>query len=709
MCPDLRTITVRHLLVVGTLAVVAAGPARSTAHAQTEARGRYGAEERTAPPLIKSAGTTRGQNARTNAGGLLWEDRYDASDFEQAFSVATLNDLTFVAGYVAKGFGRDFVVRAYRAATGTLAWQDRLDRGRDEFASGVVTAQGRVFVSGTASRRGTGYDWILRAYDAATGHLLWEDLFDLARRSDFSRGTALAASGDLVFLGGYGTNANDVGDFNTDYIVRAHDAATGALVWEDRLEGYSGAYSIALDDDRVFVGGWMDRPEAERAIVRAYDARSGTRLWEQLTDGAPFFLQTWTKSIRATDGRVFVAQVHRDTSPPFKLTPLLQAYDAATGARLWTEQFDTGAENEWLNELDVFGGRVFVVGTGGPGCVGTLSNCDAIVRSYDAIGGTLQWERQLDLSGADDEAHLVLAARGAVFVLSQAEATFDLPGCCAIGQWVVQAFDTSHGQLLWQSVEGELESGVYNMAVERGRLFIPGRAVDRATGAWDFIVRAYDVRGRQFEIEPAFSAPRRLVLTGASGKLSYEVTFEGTLTAAAHGLIPADEHAGAVSDDPLDNIYAALATGVGVTLHPLSVPAGTRHLRVALFDEDTDGADDLDLYVLDNAGNIIAASGGSTSSAELVDLSVPAAGDYIIAVHGYETDGPDASYTLFTWALGDPAAGNLTVTGPEPSNGPSGTVTLHWLGLTPGVRYFGAVSYAGGSGPIPPTLVSAGR
>ena len=698
----------KRLSTIVIVVAVALGTGTSIADAQTNSRGPRADENLVAPTPGKAVSPVDRRSERTNAGDLLWEDRYDAGTFEQAFSVATLDDLTFAAGFVANGSVRDFVVRAYHASTGALAWQDRVDWGRDEFASGVVTAPGRVFVSGNASRAGTGSDWLLRAYEADTGRLLWEQIFDYAGRSDISRGTALAAAGDLVILGGVGTNAQAVDGSNTDYIVRAHDASTGALVWQDRIAGFSGAYSMAQDGDRLFVGGWSYRPQVDRAIVRAYDVRSGALLWEQSTDGAPGFRQTWTKAIRARDGRVFVAQPHRNTSAPFKLTPLVQAYDGITGARLWTAQFDTGAENEWLNEIDVFGGRVFAVGYGGPGCSGTLSNCDAIVRSYDATAGTLLWERELDLSGTDDAAELVTAARGAVFVLSQADATYGIPNCCTVGRWVVQAFDLTHGRLLWQRLEGDLESGLYNMAVDRGRLFVPGRAVDRTTRAFDFIVRAYDVGGRQFGIETPFAAPHNLLLNGTSGSLSFDVTFDGTLTALGHGLIAANEHAGHVADDPANNLLTALRNGIGATIHFVSVPAGTRHLRVALFDEDTDGDDDdLDLLVVDPQGRIVATSGGRTA-AELVDVPVPAAGTYVVVVHGFETDGPDANYTLFTWTLGEPLEGNLTVSGPDPSTGPSGTVAVTWFGLTPGRRYLGAISYLAGGAEIGQTFVTAG-
>jgi hypothetical protein len=243
------------------------------------------------------------------------------------------------------------------------------------------------------------------------------------------------------------------------------------------------------------------------------------------------------------------------------------------------------------------------------------------------------------------------------------------------------------------------------MAVDRARLFIPGRSVSETTGRWDFIVRAYDIRGWESEIDPIFAAPRQMVLTGASGRVSYEVTFPGTLTTAAHGAIPAEEQLGTVVDDPANDINTALATGIGVTFHTVTVPAGARHLRLSLFDSETDGAHDLDLYVFGPDGNLVAASGGFTST-EQVDIESPLPGIYAVVVHGYETDGPDANYTLFGWVLGNAPVGNLQVSGPQPATGPRGSVTVSWSGLSPGMRYLGAVSYNDGTSEIGQTLIS---
>ena len=61
-----------------------------------------------------------------------------------------------------------------------------------------------------------------------------------------------------------------------------------------------------------------------------------------------------------------------------------------------------------------------------------------------------------------------------------------------------------------------------------------------------------------------------------------------------------------------------------------------------------------------------ASAGGP--AAELVDVPVPAAGTYVVVVHGFETDGPDANYTLFTWTLGEPLLALRTYSRPAVSS-----------------------------------------
>jgi subtilisin family serine protease len=214
----------------------------------------------------------------------------------------------------------------------------------------------------------------------------------------------------------------------------------------------------------------------------------------------------------------------------------------------------------------------------------------------------------------------------------------------------------------------------------------------------------------------SLAAPLAVSGTGASGTLTYPVTFgyAGTFGTAVRGLAAADTQAATVADDPTSNFNTANPTGnQGIHVHDVTVPAGSTYARFSLFDDFTDGADDLDLYVYRvGAGGALtlAGSSGGGTAAEEVNLSGAAApGTYKVFVHGWETDGPDAQYTLFTWALGSGPAGNLTAT-PSTTTatvGGAASVQLAWTGLDASKKYLGAVDYSGSTG-MPTTIVRIG-
>ncbi|MCJ7659109.1 MAG: S8 family serine peptidase [Anaerolineales bacterium] len=211
----------------------------------------------------------------------------------------------------------------------------------------------------------------------------------------------------------------------------------------------------------------------------------------------------------------------------------------------------------------------------------------------------------------------------------------------------------------------------------------------------------------------AIAAPAELHGTGTEGSLDFDVTFgyTGEYTAAPHGLVPADMQADTVDDDPTDDINSALDTCdwssfpykcTGITWHEFTIPAGAVYARFSLFDNYTDGADDLDLYVW---GPGFFGSSGSGTSAEEVYAVNPAPGVYEIAVHGWGTDGPDAEYTLFNWAFG-PDSGNLTVTPPPTAvTGSTEAVTVEWTGLNADTKYLGAVSHSDATDLLGLTLI----
>ena len=199
----------------------------------------------------------------------------------------------------------------------------------------------------------------------------------------------------------------------------------------------------------------------------------------------------------------------------------------------------------------------------------------------------------------------------------------------------------------------------------------------------------------------ALAAPASVFGTG--GPISYNVTFgyTGAFAAAARGLIPATLTPGTVVDDPGDSFSP---TGPGVTPISVSIPAGTTHARFSLFDANVTPPSDLDLYVANPGGTIVAASTGGTAEEE-VNLVNPPPGTYTVYVHGFAVTGT-ANFTLFRWLLGSTAAGNMAVSAPASATvGGTGTINLTFTGLAPATKYLGSVAYSGVAGLPNPTIV----
>jgi hypothetical protein len=226
---------------------------------------------------------------------------------------------------------------------------------------------------------------------------------------------------------------------------------------------------------------------------------------------------------------------------------------------------------------------------------------------------------------------------------------------------------------------------------------------------------AHNVRSALVVRPFQLAAPSEVGGSGATGSISFDVDFgyTGAYIAAPHGLEAAGLTNGNVVDDPANNINTALGTGVGVTFEFVTVPAGTALARFSLFDDYTDGNDDLDLYVFYQTGAFVGGSGSGTS-AEEVNVVFPAPGTYIVVVHGWQTDGPDANYTLFDWSVSaTPGTGdfplNVDAAPASATLGGSGTVDISWDvssdPATTGRKYLGAISHSDGSGLIDLTVV----
>ena len=111
----------------------------------------------------------------------------------------------------------------------------------------------------------------------------------------------------------------------------------------------------------------------------------------------------------------------------------------------------------------------------------------------------------------------------------------------------------------------------------------------------------------------AIAAPAEVAGSDVEGSLSFDVTFgySGNYTAAPHGLERGDDDRRECSRRP-GRLVRTGRPGHDAPLHKR--PCGQAHARFSLFDDYTDGNDDLDLYVYYPNGSFAGGSGSGTSA-----------------------------------------------------------------------------------------------
>ena len=203
----------------------------------------------------------------------------------------------------------------------------------------------------------------------------------------------------------------------------------------------------------------------------------------------------------------------------------------------------------------------------------------------------------------------------------------------------------------------------------------------------------------------AIAAPAEVAGSGIDGSLSFDIVFgyTGSYAAAPHGLVADTPTSGNIGQDPDQTYPSADDSPIGVQKidYPISGAAFVRWELVI------PGPDDIDLFLENSSGDIIAASGNGGTD-ELIELVLPVDDTYTLVVHGWGVPNAPLPYTLNYWEVPLASGGSLTVDGAPASAtvGTVGTVNVSWSGLSSDTTYLGAVSHTGPSGLMGFTLVN---
>ncbi len=309
------------------------------------------------------------------------------------------------------------------AVPGEQEWVSRYNgpgNSYDEATAMAVSPDGStVFVTGWSDGADSLGDYATVAYDAATGNQEWASRYDgPASELDVPEAIAVSPDGETVFVTGYST-----GDSSTDYATIAYDAATGDQLWMARYSGVTASVSYAKslvvshNGQAVYVTGYSKASSGNDYVTIGYNAATGTTLWTARYNGrANGNDQARAIAISPNDKMIFVTG--RSTGIGFDDATV--AYNAATGARLWTARYNNRKANgnEFANAITVGPGGQTVYITGGS--KGKSSYLDYATIAYKVSTGTQLWVARYNGPGNlnDSGAAVAITPNGATIIVT---------------------------------------------------------------------------------------------------------------------------------------------------------------------------------------------------------------------------------------------------------------------------------------------------
>lgn len=325
------------------------------------------------------------------------------------------------------------------ASANAPLWTTKLSTDDSAGTKVTVSPDGSaVFAIGEATAHHTTHG-LLVAYNSTTGALLWQ-----STETDDGSYYSITVSPDssTVYVTGEGHPA---GTTTPLALTVAYDASTGAILWTQAVgkvgRGAQGnSITVAPDGSAVYVTGHQTcvKPAANCYLTVAYNATTGASLWtEEVSndgDAQSIAVAPDGSAVYVTGGASPNGRAHSEYSTV--------AYNAATGATIWTADY-APAVNAYATSVAVSGSTVFVTGYALP----TESTRSERTVAYAASSGTQTWEQPLSVNPLGLSGSLAVSPDGATVYLSA-----DIGMGPNNGSYATVAYGAATGTQLWKAI-----------------------------------------------------------------------------------------------------------------------------------------------------------------------------------------------------------------------------------------------------------------
>jgi DNA-binding beta-propeller fold protein YncE len=249
------------------------------------------------------------------------------------------------------------------------------------------------------------------------------------------------------------------------------------------VAGSAVGVAVSGDGTRVYVTGTRSGPVDYATL--AYDAATGAQVWSASYNGAASRDDRASGLGVSPDGsRLYVTGTSQESSSPKVIAATTIAYDAATGSQGWIDHFSvTGSGRATAVALNADGSRLFVTGeSGAPSAPTTLA--------YATPTGTRLWSARY--TGAAGTGVAVAPSPDGARVFTTGWTAGAVSGAV---DYTTLGYDAATGTQSWASVypspvNGENRVRAIGVSPDGSLVFVTGGSAG-AAGSYDYATLAY--------------------------------------------------------------------------------------------------------------------------------------------------------------------------------------------------------------------------